>query len=126
MDVEVRDVVDARRDVAARVPVEQHPLERDVGASRNAVGKGDHVLLHVHALGLRVDVAFVRAPVAAVHVGVHRQAVERRCGKQDADRGWHSRTVGLHVARDRAMAERQLPAEAASRLGLRIRRRAAA
>ncbi len=126
MDVEMRNVVDAGWDVPARIPVEQHPLERDVGTPRNAVRKRDHVLLRVHALRLRIDAAFVGAAVTAVHVRIHRQAIEGRRGKHDADRDWRTRAVGLRIARDRAMAERQLPAETASRLGLRVRRCAAA
>jgi len=84
------------------------------------------VLLHVRALRLRIDVTFVRAAMAAMHVGSHRKAIERRRGKHDAYRNGWTGAIRFGIACDRAVAERQLPAEAASRLGLRIRRCAAA
>jgi hypothetical protein len=88
MNVEMGNVVDARRNVAVRVPVEQHPLERQVLATRDRVGQRQHVL--------------------AVFAG---KPVERRLRERDPDRGRHAARIDLREARRRPVAERRLPAE---------------
>ena len=95
-----------------RVPVEQHPLERDVLAPRHGIRERQHVLEAVEAFGRPVDGPVPVLVEAVMEVRpVRRQTVQRAGRVDDADRLGLALSVQLGVRRHGPLPERGLRAQ---------------
>jgi hypothetical protein len=104
VNIEVRCVVDSRRNVTDGVPVEQNPLERDVGSSGDAVWQGNDELVRVLTFRAGVYGAVLVAAKATVLVGNVGQALQRARGPDDAYRCRRAAAFEVGVARHRPVA----------------------
>ena len=103
VNIEVRRVVDSRRNVTYGVPVQQNPLERDVIPSGHAVWQGNDELVRVLAFRPSVYRAVLGAAEATMLVGNVRQTLQRARGPNDAYRRRRAAALELGVARHRSV-----------------------
>ena len=106
MNVEVRLVEHARRDVPVGVPVEQSPLERDIRPTAGLARNGKDALVPGRAFGGEVDHAVVVGVETTMPVGGRRRQGVQGAGRKDhADCLRGAGLVELGIARDGAVAE---------------------
>src|SRR5713101_3614483 len=123
MNVEVRDVPDAGRHMTAGVPIEEHPLERDVRAPGHSVRQRDGGLKGIVAY----DDAILLSIETMMSIGPGGQPIQRGRGQHDADRRRPIVSVQLGVAGHRPLSEIGTPSEntGGGRIGTSTDRRTA-
>jgi hypothetical protein len=70
VNIEVRDMIDSRRDVPREVPVQENPFERDVGSSGHRVWQGYNELVRVATFRVGVHCAALVTAKATMLIGI--------------------------------------------------------